>query len=522
MRETDVTVIFTTDNSLSEKYQQYGTKVVDRIEGEFSFALYDQKNDIYLAARDPLGVKTLYYTKTQNRYRFSNDISELLALPTVEKKPNLASMRTMLECQAVDHNETMYEDIYRLPPGHTLTIEQGNVSIERYWYPEKIEIDYDISDKEAAAKLKILFEKAVEKRIDNLKETAFELSGGLDSSSVVAELAKKEDPSSIATYSLGFEGIDCDESEYVDAMLHDYPLRHTTVPVVDLDYDKQYSLAYLYTLSPNWPITITFAMSLPMVEQMKDDGKKVIVSGQGGDHLFTGTPNMMSDLLRRGQFLSLYKELKHYKHPLSIWKNYALRPLLNPKFVETLRRLVGKKPLKPSPQQKCKKMDADFMADIKSPTKKFDLDMITWALHTTLMDGNLFHCVEKHFGMEYRHPFFDRALVEFTLSLPPDMKYRERNIKWIWRKAMQGILPEKIRERRDKAEFSEVLMRQIDAVDLDELLDDPCIVKLGLIEKEKLDEYREAYTKRSKKYTVAFWSAINVEYWYLYNGFDCP
>ncbi len=93
-------------------------------------------------------------------------------------------------------------------------------------------------------------------------------------------------------------------------------------------------------------------------------------------------------------------------------------------------------------------------------------------------------------------------------------------IKWILCKAMRGILPEKIRTREDKAEFSEVLMQQIDAVDIDALLGDLCIVRLGLIEREKLDTYIDAYKKREKKHTVAFWSAINMEYWYHHNG-DC-
>ncbi len=509
------------DHILLEMYLKYGKRIPKILKGNFSFVIYDKKSDIYFCARDPLGIKALYYAKNNDKYYFSPDVSDLFKLAAVDKKPNLKSMRTMLECQAVDHSETMYEGIYRLPPGCTLTINKGRESIERYWYPEKIETNYSISEEEASQRLKTIFEKTVERETGSLEETAFELSGGLDSSSVVSILAKKEDPSSVSSYSLGFKDVDCDESDYVDAVLHDYPLRHTTIPVSELDYKKKYSLEYLYTLSPDWPITITFAMSIPMVEKMREDGKKIVLTGQGGDHLFAGTPYMMSDLFRRGRFIALYRELKHYKRPLRVWRDYALRPVLNPKFVEILRRLLGKKPAERTREQLCSKMDADFVSDISNPAKKFDLDMITTALYTTLMDGNLFHCMEKHFDIEYRHPFFDRELVEFVLSLPPEFKYRQRKIKWIWRKAMEGILPDKVRERGDKAEFSEVLMRQIDAVDLDVLLGDPCIVKLGLIERSVLDTYIESYRERSKKHTVALWTAINVEYWYGYNGFGC-
>ena len=106
------------------------------------------------------------------------------------------------------------------------------------------------------------------------------------------------------------------------------------------------------------------------------------------------------------------------------------------------------------------------------------------------MDGNLFHCAEEHFGIEYRHPYFDLELVEFALSLPPEMKYKQRTIKWILRKAMNGILPDKIRDRKDKAEFSEVITQQIDAINLGVLLDEPYIVQLGLLEQSLIDQYR--------------------------------
>jgi len=139
------------------------------------------------------------------------------------------------------------------------------------------------------------------------------------------------------------------------------------------------------------------------------------------------------------------------------------------------------------------------------------------AAHSTLMDGNFFHCAENYFGIEYRHPFFDLELVEFALSLPPEMKYKEGTIEWILRKAMKGILPDKINNRTDKAEFSELLIQQIDAIDLNELFDDPYIVKLGLMEQSVIDSYRKEYEDKTVKYISFFWTIINVEYWYRYN-----
>jgi asparagine synthase (glutamine-hydrolysing) len=136
------------------------------------------------------------------------------------------------------------------------------------------------------------------------------------------------------------------------------------------------------------------------------------------------------------------------------------------------------------------------------------------------MDSNIFHCAEKYFGIEYRHPFFNVELVEFALSLPPEMKYSSRMIKQILRKAMKNVLPEEIKCRKDKAEFSEVLKQQIEAIDIDRLLKQPNIVKLGIITKEDISYRVERYRSGEQKFVSYLWMLINVEYWYVINRFD--
>jgi len=426
----------------------------------------------------------------------------------------------MLLCQAVDYHDTMYENIYRLPQGCTLTISKGKKKIERYWYPEKIEINYDISEEEAARKLREIFAKTVSNCVSSLEETAFEVSGGLDSSSVAAVLAQKNETSVLDSYSMNFNGLDCDEGEYMDALIEKYPLNHKKIPVSQLDYSNRYSLDFLYSLSPNWPITLTFSMYLPMLEQMKRDGKKVVLTGQGGDHLFSGTPLMMHDLFRKGRLLALWKELQVYKRPLNVFKSYVLKPFLGEKAVHFIKKCMGNSVHGELQKYNCNKMNISHTLGIKKLTLLNDFDSVTTAAHATVMDGNLFHCAEKYFGITYHHPFFNKELVEFSLSIPSNMKYRNGKIKWIWRKAMEGILPDKINRRKDKAEFSELIMQQIDVLDLDELLSESYIVKLGIIEQEIIDKQVKDYLNKNVKYCGFLWTIINVEYWYRYNQFE--
>jgi asparagine synthase (glutamine-hydrolysing) len=505
------------DELLCQAYEKWGNLLPSHLDGDFAFVIYDSVNKHYFCARDPLGVKALYFTKTQTGYQFSSNIDELLNLPHVQKMPNLKSMRTMLYNGAVDYTDTMYEGIYRLPPGHFMTIKNGKENIERYWYPEKIKIDYTITEDDAAQKFAELFFKAVKKRVPHLKETAFEVSGGLDSSSVVSLLGQTIDPTKIDSYSMDFQGLKCDEEVYVDSILETYPLHHQKISAGALDYRQNYSLDHLYALSPNWPITLTFAMSLPMLEKMKQDGKKIILTGQGGDHLFTGTPYLLYDLLRRFKLFTLYRELKSYTRPWGMIKAYIIRPLLGERVTGFIKTLLRKKETDPFLAEVREIKDLSEIVGITDPAYKNELDVITSAGYTTIMDGNLFHCAEDHFDIEYRHPYFDRELVEFALSLPPEMKYRQRTIKWILRKSMDGILPDKIRDRKDKAEFSELITQQIDAIDIGALLDDPYIVKLGLIEQSLIDKYRKEYKDKTIKYIVILWTIINMEYWYRYN-----
>ncbi|UPT77275.1 asparagine synthase-related protein [Sulfurovum sp. XGS-02] len=505
------------DKLLCLAYKKWGNLLTSNLDGEFAVVIYDSEKKHYFCARDPLGVKSLYFTKINGEYKFSSNIDELLNFPHVLKKPNLKSMRTMLYHRTVDYTATMYEGVYRLPPGHSMIIENGKEQIERYWYPEKIKIDYSLTEDEAAKKLTELFSKAVNNRVDNLEETAFEVSGGLDSSSVVSLLGQSIIPSKIDSYSMDFKGLKCDEGIYVDSILKKYPLHHQKISTGELDYLQAYSLDRLYTMSPNWPITLTFAMALPMLKKMKQDGKKIVITGQGGDHLFTGTRYVLYDLLRRFKFFTLYKELKVYSKPWGMIKAYIMRPLLGKKLIGFIKILLGRKDTNPFFLEDNDIKDLSQSLRITNPIYKNDLDMITSTAYSMIMDGNFFHAAEDYFGIEYRHPYFDLELVEFALSLPPEMKYKQRTIKWILRKAMDGILPDKIRDRKDKAEFSELIMQQIDAIDLGALLEEPYIVKLGLIEQSLIDQYRKEYEDKTIKYIVILWTIINMEYWYRYN-----
>jgi len=497
-------------------YKKWGASLFSHLDGDYAFALYDAKTNSYFAARDPLGIKALYYTKTSTGYHFASTVSELLTIPSVIKKPNLKSMKSMLGRFEVTYEETMFEGIYRIPPGYFIRITDNKLEQIRYWYPEKIKRDYTITPKEASETLSKLLSEAIDKRVDNLDTTAFEVSGGLDSSSIVSLLSQKVDSTKIESFSIQLEGLACDEGYYVNSIIEKYSISHQKISCEKLDYTDEYSLSNLYHVSSDWPIRFAPAMKLKISSIMKQANKSIIITGQGGDQLFGRNPYTFYDLFIRGKFLTLYQELRYFSKPFSLIKKRIIKPLIGVKNIEYIKRILLNKKYKITFENE-EIVEFSDKIGVYECIFKNDIDAISSIKHTTILDANFLHPVESHFNVEFRHPFYDLALVEFALSLPPSFNSSEGQSKWILRKAMKGVLPEIINNRKDKAAFSNILEQHIEAVDMDALLKDAYLLKLGIVSQEYIDAVRGKYANEKFKKPVHPWMLINMEYWYRFN-----
>ncbi len=415
----------------------------------------------------------------------------------------------------------MYKHIKRLPPGHYMYVSStGKCSIERYWKPEEIRINYKITKKEAKDKFLTLFNQAVFNRIDDLKTTGFELSGGLDSSSIVSWVKYKKPEDNITTFNMSFTSMkDCDESIYIDAMEKKYTLDMQRLSTDEMDYTSKYSLKNNYKINPYWPIFITYTMGFSVIEKAKELNIKTILTGQGGDHVMAGNLYVLHEYFRTFKWIQLYREIKVFPKVNDMLKQYLIFPLLGEKSVQRLkyfyRKMKGKEKFKASETGSFQELSNFYNG--YSISFKYDIIQVLHSSLSVLMYSSYYNIAEEHYGIEFKHPFFDRRLIEFMLTLPPKFKYSEGIGKRLLRLAMKGILPEKIRQRKDKAEFSEVLRQQIDAIDLDRLLMNTNLETLGLIDQEKLDKYKADYLSGKMKNIIYFWQIINLEYWYRFN-----
>lgn len=514
VNKLNIDIKYSNESLLLKAYQIWGEDLLNKINGDFTFVLYNSSTDELFSARDPLGIKALYYVKADEQYYFSENIDELFQLSGIEKKPNLKSMHTLLSQRAVDYEETMYHGIRRIPPGHYLKIIHGKENLVRYWYPEKIQIDYAISLKNAAIKFNRLFEEAILSRIENDEVTAFELSGGLDSSSIVSVLKTKYPQKKIDTYSMCFSGLQCDEYQYVMSIEDKFNFHTVKVDSEKIDYKEKFDFKFNYLMSPHWPITTTFTMLFHMAEKMTNDEKKIVITGQGGDHLLGGHCYALADLLGRLEFGKALNELTHTLYSPGGLLRCGILPLFTRKQKEFVKKIFSSFYRRKSVDKSENMADLFCIKNIASASKRSDLNSLISAAQSTMMDGNVLHAIENTYHIEFRHPFFDKKLVEFVLSLPPEYRYSHGKGKVLLRRSMAEVLPEKIRSRKGKAEFSEVLVQQLHAIDINKLLQQSNLASLGLIKQKKIDAMIYSFENRNYSELGFLWIIVNLEYWY--------
>ncbi len=502
-------------NFLIRLYHKYLSKTPSYLVGDFAFSILDKERGYYFCARDQLGHASFYYTFRNGFFLSDSSLTKLLKLLPDKPKFNINSMKEFAWNHGnVNPQHTMYEGVYRLPPGHQMIVKDGKTEVSRYWDPKSIKINYDITEEKAAERFLEIFKEAVMCRLDKGNTTACELSGGLDSSSVFC--VASEHQANIEAYSMRFNSMSCDEGSYIDSIMNHTERVGIEIPVGDIDYKEKYNLNSNYTISPHWPLKITFTFFLPMMEAMQKKGIKTVLTGQGGDHLLTGSILLPFDHLRRFRFRLFIKEYKG----LGTMKKLAIRklmkrllyPVIPPDFIFWFRRLLHS--YETPPLKGHQEYTSIYHAN--TFTQKEYISVVTSANYFMFADSSVYSAAKEYLGIEFRHPFFDLRVVEFLLSLPSEFKYSNGSTKRLLRNAMKDILPESVRTRQTKATFNETLMQQMKAIDLDNFWEKSNLVRLGIIKQKTLDLHNgcvpNTYTERYRHCisredrSVLFWN----------------
>jgi asparagine synthase (glutamine-hydrolysing) len=414
-------------------YACYGEECVQHFDGMFAFAIWDEKEQILFAARDRFGEKPFYYFYDKEQLIFASEMKALWAAG-VKKEINKTLLYNYLTlgytCNPADLSETFYTNIAKLPAASYLKYYLTTDTLEtgRYWDIDKTYIDTGISEKEAIEKFQQLFLSSIQKRLRSDVAVGTSLSGGLDSSSIVATICRNQPTNSnMQSFSAVFPGFEKDESHYRQMMIDRYHLsNHTVAPTAEdmlISFDK-----LCYHQEEPFQSSSIFAQ-YKVFELAKQHSVTVLLDGQGADETLAGYD-------------------KYYDKKSNI---VAKLPEISAVYIERFKAYQ---------QKKNSFLSKSFKADFGHSYYQFPHpDQLNTVLYyNTFLNGleELLRYADRNsmaHGREVRLPFLQHELVEFIFSLPAHFKIRNGISKWILRQSMQDYLPGAIAWRKDKTGF---------------------------------------------------------------------
>jgi asparagine synthase (glutamine-hydrolysing) len=515
-------------------YERWGNNSPRYLLGDFAFVIWDGWNRRFFCARDHLGNKPFYYYMDDRVFLCASELTPILAHPTVRREHNEGMIGEYLASEITSQEETLYRGIYRLPPAHSLLVQPGRLWKERYWDIDSTRTIAYKTDQEYADHFRELFKESVRCRLRSQGPVGSYLSGGWDSSSVVGMAhALYRNGAATArgfeTFSLVFPGLPCDESAYIQDVVRLWDCPANFVPSGEQDVSY---FTYCAKVDQDFPGYPNGAMGNPLRALAREKGVRVLLTGTGGDEWLTGSPFHAADLARQLKFRSLIDLVgfcsgaSGAREAVHLALRYGVWPLLPQGLRQGLRQVIGRDgvPLW---------LNQQFARRIDLPTR-MRLEM-NWRpypsaaqadLALTLTNGWWVHSLEIEerasawYALEERHPFTDRRIVEFATALPEEQRWRRDQPKFILRQAMQGLLPETVRQRLTKAEFSPVLIQTLQALGSRRLFDSLLTASMGWVNG---DEVRSMYKKVAQgpvqdhadhiPYLWPLWMVVGIELW---------
>jgi len=443
-------------------YEQYGDECVHHLRGMFAFAIWDRRRQRLFVARDRLGIKPLYYYRNARFLAFASEIKALLEVPGVPREVDAEAFDQFLSQRYVPGPRTMFKGIFRLQPGHTLAVDGTGVHIRQYW-----DIDYgartSASPRQIAASFDELLDESVRLRLVSEVPLGLFLSGGLDSSAILARLHKVTSGRMVKTFSVGYEASGRQEREvcelkYAHLAARAFEADHHEIRVSAGDF-AEFIPDLVWHLDE--PLADPSCIPLYFVSKLAREHITVVLSGEGADEILAGYgiyPKMLAlDRMNRNvpalgrlaaQFahFSPAETLSRYMRMAGQSLEDGYRGVCRGFGVEARRRLIGEDRVKRSERQLSEIFRGYFKAAGKaSPLNRMlYVDTKVWLPDDLLLKADKMTMAN---GLELRVPFLDHKLVEFAAALPDASKLNGNSGKSLLRKAMRGVLPNEIPDR---------------------------------------------------------------------------
>jgi len=489
-------------------FERLGDGFVRRLVGDFAIALWQPRAQRLLLLRSPIGWRPLLWTFDGKTFGFATEPRALVLGLGLERRLNEGVIGEYLSARFVTQSETFWHGVQRVPAGSAAVLEQGNVR-QYYWHDEPFEDLSRLSAGEHVERFGALFDQALIATTRGAGPIASQLSGGLDSSAVVCRATELHRAGridrQIEAISARYPGEAQDESEYSGAVEAHLGITATVVGArrFDLDVARAWCAdTYQLPVRPNALDTLPNACA-----HLEAKGGRVLLTGEGGDDWLNGSQGHWPDLLLRGRWAALYHDGRQrwpdrprYVAARRVFYHGAM-PLLSRRYrAQLLHPHLDYDPQVPA------WLNADWAdriglrdrwqqddAPVALPTfaQRNRFSVFTAARRHVNFD-NMLAYAERH-GVELRHPLHDLRLTRFYMGAAGTALRADGERKYVLREAMRGTLPEKVRQRRDKAYFVAHLVETVIDLLHQRPLEETQCVQRGWVDPAALHRLVEPY-----------------------------
>lgn len=505
-------------------YEESGPACLEQLRGMFGIAVWDKRERTLFIARDRMGIKPLYYTLKNETLIFGSEIKALLVHPDVNAALDLRGLSYFLSLKYVPAPGTLFENIHSLPPGHYLMAKDGHIEIHRYWNISYAKDANPKSEAEYLEEATELIREAVKLRLRSDVPFGAFLSGGVDSSLIVALMAEQLDEP-VKTFSVGFG--DGDELPYAKLVADRFGCDHHTLKITAADF-IDHAETVLWHMDQ--PIADQATVATLMVAKLARQHVKMVLTGEGGDELFAGyaryagerfspytrwLPNWAGQLIRGGsRRLPGMRRGKIAVHALTT-SNEAQRfanwfPMFND---ETKRQVLTER------MRDYREGAGDIFAqhlaecDAREPLDRMlYVDSKLWLPDFLLLRGDKLTMANS---LEARIPLLDHKLVEFAGRLPTQYKLHKGDRKYLLKRVAERMLPSEIITRK-KQGFPipiERWLRNEARPLMRDMLSQESLQRRGLFNPQYVEQLMQQHESGFADNTTELWGLVSFEIW---------
>ncbi|MFB2895112.1 lasso peptide isopeptide bond-forming cyclase [Aerosakkonemataceae cyanobacterium BLCC-F50] len=521
-------------------YQRWGKQCLKKLLGDFAFAIWDRQEQVLFCARDHFGVKPFYYYYQSGKFLiFASEIKALFSLPYIPCRLNEVRVADYLIEVSEDKVITSYQDVFRLPPAHSIAVSQKGIKLDVYWTLDpSCELRLG-SNEEYAEKFREIFKDAVQCRLRSAFPIGSLLSGGLDSSSITClarELLAEDGKFRLHTFSAIFENLpECDERHFISAVLaksnleSHYLCADQLSPLVNRKQVLWHQDEVFY--APN------FFILWSLCNTAHQHNVRILLNGHDGDTTVSHGIAYLNELAVKRRWLTLTKEVKglarHSNNSaLNLLFHYVwccnFKPLVPEPIRQLWRAMHGRNRQKWGANTI---INPDFAQSMDLVKRIQILQKNRWQRLQTSREAHWLNLTSgvvplaleiadtgaAAFAIESRYPFFDKRLVEFCLMLPPEQKIHQGWTRIVMRRGMIHILPDEVRWRGGKTDLSPNFFRGLLRFEK-ELLEEVIFNNPKPIERyvnvpvlcQKYERYKAG---KPGNEVIAIWRAVTLALW---------